>query len=57
LNSSFDIVKALLEHHGLAVVHGAAFSHDPAFRLSFAASEDNLKKASEILREFVGSLS
>ena len=57
LTSSFDIVKALLEHHGLAVVHGAAFSHDPAFRISFAASEENLKKAAGLIRDFVSSLS
>lgn len=57
LDTSFDIVKTLLEHHGLAVVHGAAFSHDPAFRLSFAASEENLRKAAQIIRDFVASLS
>ena len=56
LSSSFDVVKALLEHHGLAVVHGAAFQHDPAFRLSFAASEEYLMKAAQIIRDFVAGL-
>lgn len=56
LKTSFDVVKALLEYHGLACVHGAAFQHDPAFRLSFAASEESLRKASAIIRAFVGSL-
>jgi aspartate aminotransferase len=56
LNSSFDIVKALLEYHGLAVVHGAAFQHDPAFRLSFAASDDDLNKAADIIRSFIANL-
>lgn len=56
LRNSFDVVKTLLEHHGLAAVHGAAFSHDPAFRLSFAASENDLRKAAERLHEFVQKL-
>ncbi|MBI1494649.1 aminotransferase class I/II-fold pyridoxal phosphate-dependent enzyme [Halocynthiibacter styelae] len=56
LNTSFDIVKALLEHHGLAVVHGAAFSHDPAFRISYAASDKTLEKAAGILHDFTASL-
>lgn len=56
LNTSFDVVKALLEHHGLAVVHGAAFSHDPAFRISYAASDKNLEKAAGILHDFTASL-
>ena len=56
LNSSLDVVKALLIHHGLAVVHGAPFQHDPAFRLSFAASEENLRKATATIRQFVSSL-
>ncbi|MFK0686655.1 pyridoxal phosphate-dependent aminotransferase [Mesorhizobium sp. IMUNJ 23033] len=56
LTSSFDVVRALLEHHGLAVVHGAAFQHDPAFRLSFAASENSLARAAGILRDFAACL-
>lgn len=51
-----DFVTALLEEEGVAVVHGAAFAGSPAFRLSYAASSESLKRACERIARFCSSL-
>ncbi len=40
-----DIVMFLLEHAGVAAVHGAAYGTSPHFRLSFAASMAEIEEA------------
>jgi aspartate aminotransferase len=39
-----DFVTELLETEGVAVVHGSAFGLGPNFRISYATSEDSLRK-------------
>ncbi len=51
-----DFVTALLEEEGVAVVHGAAFAGSPAFRISYAASTENLKDACTRIQRFCGNL-
>jgi aspartate aminotransferase len=51
-----DFVTALLEEEGVAVVHGAAFAGSPAFRISYAASTENLKEACTRIQRFSGNL-
>jgi aspartate aminotransferase len=51
-----DFVTALLEEEGVAVVHGAAFAGSPAFRISYAASTENLKEACTRIQRFCGNL-
>jgi aspartate aminotransferase len=55
--SDEDFVTALLEEEGVAVVHGAAFTGSPAFRLSYAASTTALKDACTRIQRFCGNLS
>ena len=40
-----DFVIYLMEEHGVAAVHGAAYGLSPHFRLSFAASTEELEEA------------
>jgi len=51
-----DFVTALLEEEGVAVVHGAAFAGSPAFRISYAASTENLKEAGMRIQRFCANL-
>jgi aspartate aminotransferase len=44
--------KALLEEEGVAVVFGAAFGLSPAFRISYATSDDDLTEASKRIQHF-----
>lgn len=50
-------VTALLEEEGVGVVQGAAFGLSPHFRVSYAASDDDLKKAVDRIGRFVAGLS
>ena len=52
-----DICQMLLEDHGLAIVPGHAFGKDDAIRLSFAASEADIRKGVEILKMGLSSIS
>jgi len=52
-----DICQMLLEDHGLALVPGHAFGKDDAIRLSFAASENDIRKGIEILKMGLSSIS
>ncbi|MFN0219630.1 MAG: pyridoxal phosphate-dependent aminotransferase [Hyphomicrobium sp.] len=51
-----DFVTELLEVEGVAVVHGAAFEGSPAFRLSYAASNEALEEACKRIQRFCGNL-
>ena len=49
--------EKLLEESLVAVVQGSAFGLDGYFRISYATSMDNLKKALERIKSFCESLS
>ena len=49
-------VQKLLEKSEVAVVQGSAFGLDGYFRISYATSMENLKKAMERIRSFCNSL-
>ncbi|MEM7240955.1 MAG: pyridoxal phosphate-dependent aminotransferase [Pseudomonadota bacterium] len=51
-----DFCMELLKSHGVACVFGAAFGLSPAFRVSYAESEDNLSKACARIAEFCATL-
>ncbi len=49
--------SALLEETGVAVVFGAAFGLSPAFRVSYATSDEALAEACTRIQDFCGGLS
>ncbi|MDD9908118.1 MAG: pyridoxal phosphate-dependent aminotransferase [Ahrensia sp.] len=51
-----DFVTALLEKEGVAVVHGSAFGLGPNFRISYAASTEDLTDSCERIQRFCASL-
>ncbi|MDC3073997.1 pyridoxal phosphate-dependent aminotransferase [Candidatus Pelagibacter sp.] len=57
IKSDTDFVQSLLENSGIAVVQGSAFGLEGFFRISYATSMDNLKKALEKISFFCKSLS
>ena len=57
LKTDKDFVEKLLEEVLVAVVQGSAFGLDGYFRISYATSMDNLKKALERIKSFCESLS
>jgi len=57
LNTDTDFVQSLLENSGIAVVQGSAFGLEGFFRISYATSIENLKKAAERINSFCKSLS
>ncbi len=56
LQTDEDFVKRLLEKAEVAVVQGSAFGLDGYFRISYATSLDNLKKALERIKIFCDNL-
>ena len=56
LSSDEDFVMALLEETGVALVHGAAFGLGGHFRLSYAASDAQLKDAVARIQDFCGKV-
>ena len=52
-----DFAAALLEETGVAVVFGAAFGLSPAFRVSYATSDDTLREACSRIQRFCAALS
>ena len=56
LSSVEDFVMALLEETGVALVHGAAFGLGGHFRLSYAASDAQLKDAVARIQDFCGKV-
>ena len=57
LKTDKDFVEKLLEESLVAVVQGSAFGLVGYFRISYATSMDNLKKALERIKSFCESLS
>ena len=57
LKTDKDFVEKLLDEALVAVVQGSAFGLDGYFRISYATSMDNLKKALERIKSFCESLS
>ena len=57
LKTDTDFVKKLLEKSNVAVVQGSAFGLDGYFRISYATSMKNLKKAMQRIKAFCESLS
>ena len=56
LKTDTAFVEKLLEETGVAVVQGSAFGLDGFFRISYATSMDNLKKALSRIRSFCEKL-
>ena len=50
LKTDDDFVESLLENQGIAVVQGSAFGLNGFFRISYATSMNNLKKAMEKIK-------
>ena len=56
LKTDKDFVEKLLQKAEVAVVQGSAFGLEGYFRISYATSMDNLKKAMERIKYFCNSL-
>ena len=56
LKTDTDFVQKLLEKSNVAVVQGSVFGLEGYFRISYATSMQNLKKAMERIRSFCESL-
>ncbi len=56
LNSDLDFVEELLDAEGVAVVHGSAFGQGPNFRISYAASMEQLEEACARIQRFCSAL-
>ena len=56
LSTDGDVVKALLEEEGVAVVPGAAFGLSPFFRISYATSDKMLEEAGHRIQKFCGAV-
>jgi len=56
LKTDTDFVQSLLEDVGVAVVQGSAFGLEGFFRISYATSMENLKKALMKISDFCKSL-
>ncbi len=52
LATDTDVCDALLEEAYVAAVPGSAFGYAPAFRISYATSDEALRKAGERIAEF-----
>ena len=50
------VQKLLLENSGIAVVQGSAFGLEGFFRISYATSMENLKKAMDKISSFCKTL-
>ncbi len=57
LKTDTEFVQKLLEQSNVAVVQGSAFGLDGYFRISYATSMQNLKKAMDRIKSFCESLS
>ena len=56
IKNDTDFVQKLLEQFNVAVVQGSAFGLEGHFRISYATSMENLKKAMERIKSFCESL-
>ncbi|MEP1778795.1 pyridoxal phosphate-dependent aminotransferase [Reichenbachiella sp.] len=57
INNASDLCLYLLENAHVSLVTGEAFGDDDCLRLSYAASEDNLKEALRRIKETLAKLS
>ena len=57
ITNDTEFVQSLLENNDVAVVQGSAFGLEGFFRISYATSMENLKKAMERIKSFCESLS
>src|SRR5690606_35200340 len=57
LTTDEDVVMALLEENGVALVHGSAFGLPGHFRISYAASDAELEKAMDRIAAFCAGVS
>jgi aspartate aminotransferase len=57
LKTDTEFVQKLLEQSNVAVVQGSAFGLDGYFRISYATSMQNLKKAMDRIKSFCESIS
>jgi aspartate aminotransferase len=55
INNADDLVDILLEEAHVGTVSGSAFGNDDCIRLSYAASEDNLKTAAKQIKEVLST--
>ena len=56
IENDTDFVQSLLENNGVAGVQGSAFGLEGYFRISYATSMENLKKALKKISDFCESL-
>ena len=56
IGSSEKLAQILLEEHGVATVQGSAFGREGFIRLSFATSEENIRKAMDRVARCVAAL-
>jgi aspartate aminotransferase len=56
IDTDETFAKALLEEAGVAVVFGGAFGLSPAFRVSYATSDENLTEACSRIQSFCAAL-
>ena len=56
IENDTDFVQSLLENNSVAVVQGSAFGLEGYFRISYATSMDNLKRALKKISDFCESL-
>ena len=56
IENDADFVESLLENYGIAVVQGSAFGLPGYFRISYATSMENLKKAMDRIKNFCEGL-
>ena len=57
INSDEDLISYFLEEAQVAAVHGAAFGLSPAFRISYATSEELLTEACTRIQRACAALS
>lgn len=57
ISGSIEFCKHLLEQAHVAAIPGAAFGDDRYIRLSYAASDDSIKKGLERIKVFINNLS
>ncbi len=53
--SDFELCKALLDRHHVALVPGSSFGKEKSIRMSYATSDENLKKAFDRIETFLKS--
>jgi aspartate aminotransferase len=56
IDTDRDFVMHLMDQHGVATVHGEAYGHSPHFRLSIAASMEDLQRGCERIQRAAAEL-